>query len=245
MAFIDRVMNGFFVIKGLGLYLRPGVWLGFLKNPSQFFANYLSLTKWISQNNNRNVMNDFLVPTRVRGVRNEYYKYIVDKYNLQNNAVTYLEFGVYKGDSMRWWIDVNKNTASFFGGFDTFEGLPESWGPYAKGAMKADMPDIKDERLLFVKGLFQDTLYKFMEQNKSRLQQKLIINLDADLFSATIFVLSTLAPFLKKDDIIMFDEFNVPNHEYYAFKIFTESFPIKLEMCVSRLNLYHMSFKCL
>ena len=55
-----------------------------------------------------------------------------------------------------------------------------------------------------------------------------IIHLDADLFSSTIFVLSQLYPYLKKGDIIFFDEFNVANHEFLAFKIFTESFYVKL-----------------
>ncbi len=56
-----------------------------------------------------------------------------------------------------------------------------------------------------------------------------IIHLDADLFSSTIFVLSQLYPYLKKGDIIFFDEFNVANHEFLAFKIFTESFYVKTE----------------
>ncbi|MBK8845345.1 MAG: hypothetical protein IPO27_01845 [Bacteroidetes bacterium] len=108
--------------------------------------------------------------------------------------------------------------------------------------MKADMPEINDDRIEFVKGLFQDTLYNFIERNKTKLAGRLVINLDADLFSATIFALATLNPYLKKGDIIMFDEFNVPNHEYLAYKIFTESFPIKLKLAAARLNFYHTAF---
>ena len=31
--------------------------------------------------------------------------------------------------------------------------------------------------------------------------------MDADLYSATLFTLTSFAPFLKKGDIILFDEF--------------------------------------
>ena len=43
--------------------------------------------------------------------------------------------------------------------------------------------------------------------------------MDADLYSSTLYVLTMLAPYLKAGDIVMFDEFTVPRHEYLAFKI--------------------------
>ncbi len=69
-----------------------------------------------------------------------------------------------------------------------------------------------------------------------------MIHMDADLFSSTIFVLSQLYPFLMKGDIIFFDEFNVANHEFLAFKIFTESFYVKLRPVGAVNNFYQTAF---
>ena len=66
--------------------------------------------------------------------------------------------------------------------------------------------------------------------------------MDADLFSSTIFVLSQLYPFLNKGDIILFDEFNVANHEFFAYKIFTESFYVKMKLVGAQNNFYQTAF---
>ena len=42
----------------------------------------------------------------------------------------------------------------------------------------------------------------------------------------------------KSGDIILFDEFNVPNHEYSVFKIFNESFYIDFEL-IGAVNNYY------
>ena len=47
----------------------------------------------------------------------------------------YLEFGVYKGRSMRWWSQRLPHAGAKLVGFDSFEGLPEDWRPnYDAGA---------------------------------------------------------------------------------------------------------------
>src|SRR5690606_12027975 len=135
----------------------------------------------------------------------------------------------------------NANGRSRFSGFDTFEGLPEDWGFYSKGDMSSSMPQIEDERGSFYKGLFQDTLPGFIQDNNLE-QRRKVIHLDADLYSSTLYVLTSLYPYLRKGDILIFDEFNVPNHEYLAVKNFVESFYIKLTLIGAVNNYFQVAF---
>jgi len=54
--------------------------------------------------------------------------------------------------------------------------------------------------------------------------------------------LSQLHPYLQKGDIIFFDEFNVANHEYQAFKIFSEAFYVKMKPIAAVNNFYQVAF---
>ena len=67
--------------------------------------------------------------------------------------------------------------------------------------------------------------------------------LDADLYSSTLFVLTSLAPFVKKDDIIFFDEFAVPTHEFRAYQHFISSYYVNLELLGAASNYYFVAFK--
>jgi hypothetical protein len=50
-----------------------------------------------------------------------------------------------------------------------------------------------------------------------------------------------LFPYLKKGDILFFDEFNVPNHEFQALKIFTETFYVSTELIGAVNNYYQVA----
>lgn len=162
---------------------------------------------------------------------------------LFTEAIDYIEFGVAGGHSFKWWLERNKNIESRFFGFDTFEGLPEKWGHFEKGAMAVAMDslNINDDRASLYKGLFQDTLLPFLEtyENKNRK----LIHMDADLFSSTIFTLSQLYRFLKPGDVILFDEFAVPQHEFLAWKIFTESFYVHYDVIGAANNYLFIAVK--
>lgn len=230
-------------LKGLVLLLRPGTWLGFLSHPSLFFYNVLGLSKFIANIKDTVLINDFFTWKRDHDKRYILYKQVSELYNLKNTAVDYLEFGVASGNSMRWWAGENENADSRLYGFDTFEGLPENWGStFKKGAMRADVPQTGDERVKFVKGLFQDTLPGFLKEHDLSGSKRKIIHLDADLFSSTLFALSSLSPVLRPGDIILFDEFNVPNHEYYALRIFEKTFYRKLKLLGAVNNFYQAAF---
>jgi O-methyltransferase len=163
--------------------------------------------------------------------RSELYESVVGQEGLDNKPVTYLEFGVYQGASIRLWLNLIAHPQARFIGFDTFTGLPERWRPTEPaGHFNANgaIPDIQDPRCSFEVGLFQDSLPRFVRQ--SDLSGRLILNLDADMFTSTLFVLSTLAPYLKAGDIIFFDEFSCPLDEFRAFEEFVRSFRIKYEV---------------
>jgi hypothetical protein len=152
---------------------------------------------------------------------------------------------VASGKSFFWWLRRNEHPGSRFYGFDTFEGLPEDWGGYRKGDMAHALSELKleDERAHFVKGTFQETLCGFTAGHQEELKtMPKLIHLDADLFSSTLFVLSQLYPFLQKGDLILFDEFNVANHEFLAYKIFTESFYVRMRPVGAQNNFYQTAF---
>jgi hypothetical protein len=171
------------------------------------------------------------------------YQEISKAEQLQTTPIDYFEFGVSGGTSFKWWMEHNQNPQSRFFGFDTFEGLPEAFGPFGKGAMAAAMEslNITDSRASLHKGLFQETLLPFLT-NYNNANRKLI-HMDADIFSATIFSLSQLYRFLKEGDIVMFDEFAVPTHEFMAFKIFCESFYIKHDVIAAANNYLFLAVK--
>ena len=67
--------------------------------------------------------------------------------------------------------------------------------------------------------------------------------MDADLYSSTLYVLTSIARYLKPGDIIFFDEFNVPNHEFAAFNQFVSSYYIKYELLGAVNNYYQIAIK--
>lgn len=175
--------------------------------------------------------------------RYKLYEAIIQAEQLDKTEIDYFEFGICGGHSFKWWLDHNYNPGSKFYGFDTFEGLPEAFGPFGKGSMAVALEslNISDPRAVFYKGLFQDTLIPFLDQYKN--DRKKLIHFDADLFSSTIFSLSQLYRFLTKGDILLFDEFAVPKHEFMAFKIFTESFYVNYDVIGAANNYLFLAIK--
>lgn len=197
------------------------------------------LSKW-ANDHKKISFNDF--PSRWDyKKRYDLYNYLFETEKL-NVAINYLEFGVASGESFNWWMTKNENDASNFYGFDTFTGLPEDFGPYKKGTFNANsIPAIKDSRGRFFQGLFQQTLPGFLKTFDNT--KKTVVMMDADLYTATFFTLASLTPFLKKDDIILFDEFAVPTHEFMAFQQFMDCYYFNLEFIGAASNFYFAAFK--
>jgi len=160
--------------------------------------------------------------------RYELYQSIVDRVG-GHGVVDYLEFGVHRGESLKWWIGALKNPTARLYGFDVFTGLPEEWGALPRGAFdcQGSPPDISDRRVQFEVGLFQSVLPAFLERYLPNGSRKKIVHLDADLYSSTLFVLSSLARQLRPGDVLVFDEFGSvrnPTHEFRAFHDFCAAF---------------------
>jgi O-methyltransferase len=231
--------------KDLLLASRIGLLLSPLKGFFRFLGNFCDLSIWISQHHKKIPFTDFYKPVRNYADREKLYLHIADLEHLKTKPVQYYEFGVSGGSSFRWWIGHNKNPASSFYGFDTFEGLPEDWNFYKKGAMTANIPQIDDKRGRFLKGLFQNTVPGFLKSTPPQNSVVKILHMDADLYSATLFALTSFAPWLQKGDIIIFDEFNVPNHEFAAWNDFVRSYYIEYEVMGGVNNYYQTAFKYL
>ena len=210
---------------------------------SPLFLNLYYLTKfsiWISRNR-KIAYNDF--PSKWDyNKRYGLYKWVVEKENLETAPVNYMEFGVAQGYSFKWYLKQNTNPESRFYGFDTFTGLPEDWGPFKKGTFdnQNKCPEIDDPRGKFYQGLFQQTVPGFLKELNNN---RNIVLMDADLYSSTLYVITTIAPFLKKGDIIFFDEFAVPTHEFKAFHDFVQSYYFNLELIGAANNYYFTAFK--
>jgi len=207
------------------------------------YSNLLFLTKlsaW-AHTNEKISYNDF--PSNWSyDKRYPMYKWVIENEKL-DGAINYLEFGVANGESFRWFLQQNTNQGTHFYGFDTFDGLPEDFGPYKKGTFSnGNKPlDINDSRGKFYQGLFQQTLPGFFKELDNT--KRTVLMMDADLYSSTLYVLSTFAPYLKKGDIIFFDEFAVPTHEFKAFLDFTQSYYINLQLIAAANNYYFVAFK--
>jgi len=204
-------------------------------------AFYLSrLSQWAAHNR-KIAYNDF--PSKWDyNKRYPMYKWVIEHEGLTND-INYMEFGVATGQSFRWFLNENKHPGSRFYGFDTFDGLPEDFGSFKKGAFSNNnkLPEIDDARGKFYQGLFQQTVPGFLKELDT--SKRNVLMMDADLYTATLYTLASLAPYLKKGDIIFFDEFAVPTHEFKAFLDFTQSFYINLQLIAAANNYYFAAFK--
>jgi hypothetical protein len=129
-----------------------------------------------------------------------------------------LEFGVASGRTIRHIANLTRNAVH---GFDSFEGLPETWRTgFSQGMFKQSLPVVPSHVVLH-KGWFSETLPSFLQTNPGPVA---LLHIDCDLYSSTRFVLETLADRIQTGSILVFDEyFNYPGwkqHEHQAFQEF-------------------------
>lgn len=223
------------------IYLRLHKLFGLLSGFCHNLYYMIRLSAWAARNR-KVAYNDFPCKWDYHK-RYQLYQHVLTSEGLLNEPVNYIEFGVAGGESIRWFSEKNKQAGSRFYGFDTFTGLPEDWGPFKKGAFGTNnqIPEINDVRVQFYKGLFQQTVPGFLKQLDN--SKRNIIMLDADLFSATLYALTSMAPYLKENDIVFFDEFAVPTHEFKAYEHFVQSYYANLQLIAAANNYYFVAFK--
>jgi hypothetical protein len=119
-----------------------------------------------------------------------------------------MEFGVFRGNSLRVIAD---RTAQTVFGFDSFEGLPEDWNALQKKgqfSLAAVAPQFEQQNITLVAGWFENTLPPFLAQQPG-----------ADLYTILTALKTRIAP----GTVIQFDEyFNYPGWEHHEHKAFEE-----------------------
>lgn len=127
-----------------------------------------------------------------------------------------LEFGVATGTTLRLIVEHHQDGPVF--GFDSFQGLPETWRPgWSAGEFAQEPPQVDGAEL--VVGLFADTLPGFLAAHPGTVS---FLHLDADLYSSTATVLERVGPRLVAGSVVLFDEYynyaGWQDHEHRAWR---------------------------
>jgi O-methyltransferase len=177
----------------------------------QILVNFLELGRWMSEHG--------FVFKDVYDTRYQLFEAVSAR--VANERVLYLEFGVWKGETTRFWSQRLKHPQTCLHGFDSFEGLPEDWTLYAaKGTFSTHgvEPKIDDDRVTFFKGWFSDSLPSYQPPEHERL----VVVMDADLYSSDAFVLGQIEHLIKPGSLIYFDDLEEVLHDARAFHEFMQ-----------------------
>ena len=156
--------------------------------------------------------------------------------------IDYVEFWASTKDAASPLGEAQHGCREPFFGFDTFTGLPEDWSttyPLGHFDTGGRPPATDDPRVRFVKGLFQDTLPAFLADFAPR--SRLIVHNDSDLYSSTLFCLTSLDRMITPGTIVIFDEFGDVMHEFRALQDYLASYRRKVEVLCSHDNFFTMA----
>mmetsp|Transcript_15409 Transcript_15409/g.33112 ORF Transcript_15409/g.33112 Transcript_15409/m.33112 type:complete len:517 (+) Transcript_15409:52-1602(+) len=126
---------------------------------------------------------------------------------LQHDDGLVCEFGVASGRSLRMTQELLPLTTPIHG-FDTFTGLPVAWGNEPAGSYSTGgaMPKMEQGNVQFHKGLFTDTIPKFLSTvDKGR--PLAYANIDCDLYGSTRDVLEAFHGRIIPGTVLVFDEY--------------------------------------
>ncbi|MFK7803674.1 MAG: TylF/MycF/NovP-related O-methyltransferase [Anaerolineae bacterium] len=111
----------------------------------------------------------------------------------------FLEFGVFKGASIRYIAGHAKDREIY--GFDSFTGLPEAWIHYPKNyfSLGGNLPKVPSNVTLH-KGYFEDTLPSWIERHSGNIA---LMHIDCDLYSSTKTIFKYLKDRIKPGAVII------------------------------------------
>jgi hypothetical protein len=128
------------------------------------------------------------------------------------------EFGVYQGTTINHLASLTSKTIY---GFDSFEGLPETWRPrFEKGRYRTKRLPKVPANVKLLKGWFEVSLPLFLAEHK---QPAAFLHVDCDLYSSTATIFRLFKDRIRPGTVIVFDEFfNYPGWRHGEFKAFNE-----------------------
>jgi hypothetical protein len=129
-----------------------------------------------------------------------------------------MEFGVYQGLTLKIISDHFSNQIVW--GFDSFEGLPETWfkksevgarrSQHPPGKFALDREELKvvqnqfaKRKVKLVPGWFNQTVSPWMDHNPGVIS---FLHVDCDLYSSTLDILTLLNDRIVPGTVIVFDE---------------------------------------
>ncbi len=125
--------------------------------------------------------------------------------NIEDKDGIMLEFGVYSGSSIQTIASYSPNATIV--GFDSFEGLPETWrAGYEQGVFNLDrnMPDVFPPNVAIYRGWFDSTIPRFKKILKD--ERISLLHIDCDLYSSTKLVLDAFHENIRDGTWVVFDE---------------------------------------
>jgi predicted O-methyltransferase YrrM len=130
------------------------------------------------------------------------------------------EFGVFEAESTNYIARHLPGRRLY--GFDSFEGLPETWRPEFEAGMFSTggrLPQV-ERNVSLIKGWFDETLPRFAAEHPGPVA---MLHIDCDLYSSTRCVFDHLGERIGPGAILVFDEFfNYPGWEEHEFRAFSE-----------------------
>lgn len=137
----------------------------------------------------------------IRGGKKELWRYAFAQ---QRPDGLLVEFGVFRGESIRFIASLTQETIY---GFDSFEGLREDWKGWAarKGTFDVGgaLPRIP-ANVVLIKGWFDETLPAFLREHREPFS---FVHVDCDTYEATSSLLSLAGDRLRPGTVIVFDEY--------------------------------------